>query len=275
MEYDKERLDFYLYWRWNYTWRNTKYHDIVRQLRNKTAQISDYYFGDFVAFCNSWRGNYNDFPSSTNILKDFVSNNLEHKYPPIALRPESIEIAMSDHSGQCVNFNNDISVTFNNHSNSIAMMKVDVSLDDECLITEFKKSLILAKYSHGKSLGRWPWIEGEVTDKQDEWVLHRYKNYTTYFRGGDLPRIIGLWLWENLKENFGKFDTLIDAIDEFESLSFFNELKLGRDPSYGRWLARTKECIDVEEVLPIVPKNKQHTSGTKKRKLVPGTKTVK
>ena len=209
------------------------------------------------------------------ILKNFLSKNLEHKYPPIALRSKSIQIAMSDHKQQCINLDNDVSITFNVHNSSIAIMKVDLSLDDEFLIDEFKKSLILARYSHGETLGRWPWIEGEVTDRQDEWVLHRYKNYATYFRGGDLPRIIGLWLWENLRENGGKFDTLIDAIDEFEELPFFNELKLGRDPSYSRWLARAKECIDFEEVLPIVPKNKQRPSGAKRRKLVPGTKTVK
>jgi len=105
------------------------------------------------------------------------------------------------------------------------------------------------------------------------------------FRSGynprsDLSRAIGLWLWDNIKKNGGKYDSVIRAIEEFESMPNFDDFGLGSTPDYYHWLRRTEACIEAAEVLTFDKKNseskkRKRPSGTRKRKLVPGTKTAK
>ncbi|MEA4858321.1 MAG: hypothetical protein AAGU21_07395 [Solidesulfovibrio sp.] len=102
----------------------------------------------------------------------------------------------------------------------------------------------------------------------------------SYDRAGDKSRAIGLWLWDKVNVLGCRHGSKIEAIKEFEQLSCFEKLGLGYDPDYYHFLRRTEACIAAAEVLtfdkkkPLHPKRKC-TSGTRKRKLVPGTKTAK
>lgn len=96
---------------------------------------------------------------------------------------------------------------------------------------------------------------------------------------GPIARLVGLWLWDNIKKNGGKYNSVIRAIEKFESMPNFDDFRLGSAPDYYHWLRRTQACIQAAEVLTFDKKNpesKKHkrSSGTRKRKLVPGTKTA-
>jgi hypothetical protein len=67
----------------------------------------------------------------------------------------------------------------------------------------------------------------------------------------DLPRLVGLWVWENLAIHGGRHDTVVSAIKEFETMPFVDKFELGYDPSYYLWLERTEACIDSAKVLPF------------------------
>lgn len=102
----------------------------------------------------------------------------------------------------------------------------------------------------------------------------------SYDNSGDKSRCIGLWLWDKVQEFGNKRGDKVKAIKELELLSFFDKLSLGYDPDYYHWLKRTAACIEAAEVLTFDKKNpeskkRKRSSGTRKRKLVPGTKAAK
>lgn len=102
----------------------------------------------------------------------------------------------------------------------------------------------------------------------------------SYKPESDTPRAIGLWLWDRVHKLGAERGAKIQAITEFEALSNFADFELGHDPDYYHWLRRTEACINAAEVLTFdkkksEPQNRKCSSGTRKRKQVPGTKTAK
>lgn len=102
----------------------------------------------------------------------------------------------------------------------------------------------------------------------------------SYLTSSETSRAVGLWLWDRVKELCSKRGAKIQAIKELEQLPYFEKLGLGYDPDYYHFLRRTEACIEAAEVLAFDKKNPERkkyksSSGTRKRKLVPGTKTVK
>ncbi|MEA5089265.1 hypothetical protein [Solidesulfovibrio sp.] len=96
------------------------------------------------------------------------------------------------------------------------------------------------------------------------------------------PRAAGLWLWDRVKDLGGGEGAKTQAIGELQERFDLNSLGLGNKeiPEFYHYLRRTEACIDAAKVLPFDKKKSQaqkpkHPSGTRKRKLVPGTKTAK
>jgi len=111
-------------------------------------------------------------------------------------------------------------------------------------------------------------------------TLAYIKKSNSKFRIENKPRAIGLWLWDRVNELGAGRGAKIQAIAEFEALPNFANFTLGNDPDYYHWLRRTEACIEAAEVLTFDKKNpeskkRKRPSGTRKRKLVPGTKMAK
>ncbi len=96
------------------------------------------------------------------------------------------------------------------------------------------------------------------------------------------PRAAGLWLWDRVKELRGGEGAKTQAIDEIQDKFDLDMLGLGNKQitEFYHYLRRTEACIEAAKVLPFDKKNpeskkRKRPSGTRKRKLVPGTKTAK
>lgn len=236
-----DKANFYLHWLWEYTRRNAKYRQLAIELSADGKSQSAFSLNGFAV------GQLDKpFATSSNILYSLIRGDFSHHFPPHCIYPLSTTAKMSYKDPGRVSIDVDLS-----YSNSQILHDITILLD----ISRFTDSAIASVVNGNKT------IADAFTGKVDTDLPTSLGIKNTYDVSGlktnDVPRAIGLWIWDYLEDKYGQQKLPRGAIAEsVEALkSQFDITKLGYARSAQKCLEDryrvTCKCIELCEVLPF------------------------